>query len=476
MDITEALKQQASKWTHAQALDAVKTTEYAEHYTNGYDKSCEREQHIELVSILVDLGFKPPAKKAHASAVKAPALTKRLIKELESLGYEYDEAVAMLDESGTRAIADFIKHELETANAFSKEPTAKTTAIKSEEKDVALVIEVDSKGKTKSIEHKDFGSGVGVETARPLPSVVKQEPTKVEPTTPASAERMYDYNKLPVALQRLVDDIGLHKLPTTEAMPVIAVVGYNQDTRRFIYKCTQGLASLHAYGWLYLTNAKEWQSIGCIVVAPTDVELLKKYNNSLLDASKVLPAQADYKLMYPGDLRECMTFDYETTAIVVAPPASTPEKSAKVKKAAAKPEQEPIPTPDKKTPAITEATLSELATATNHMKKVSLVNQVLVALGEEKVSSKCKKDELAPVVSRLLAQFNVPVAEPAPTTKVTKSKATKEPQAPAPTKAELEKWYVSTGKGTKKGFAALDYNWRSSIDRATAAERLGYVA
>lgn len=396
----------------------------------------------------------------------------------------------MLDESGTKEIADFIKQELAEAQSYSNEPTAKTTAIKSEENNVALVIEVDSKGKTKSIERKDFGSGTGAQAARPLPTVVKQVPTVVEPavqtqTKPtASVEHMYDYNRLPVALQRLVDDIGLHKLPTTEALPVLHIVGWNQDTNRFIFKCVQGLAALNAYGWLYLTNAKEWQSVGCLVVAPTDIKLLQLWNGCYPD--KYLPAQADFKLLYPGDLRECMTFDYETAAVVVAPPASEPKVAAKVKAKASKPQPEPTPAPDKKSPAITDATLQELASATNHMKKVSLVNQVLVALGEPKVSSKCKKDELTPVVQRLLNQFNVPVVVAAaePTTKATKAKAEKTSAAPAPTKAALEKFFCEqqiaetscTLKVAKSQFAALDYNWRSSTDRATCAERIGYVA
>lgn len=482
MDITEALKQQASKWTHAQALDAVKTTEYAEHYTNGYDKGCEREQHIELVSMLVDLGFKPPAKKAHASVAKAPALVTRLIKELEDLGYEYDEAVAMLDDEGTRSIREFIEAEKAEAAGYTRKPELDTPAstcyvktdskgqttnvkqITKETKDMALVITTDNKGNTTEVKHVDFGSGAGVQAAKPLPKV---EPTKVEPT----AEQVYDYNLLPAELQRLVDDVSLHRMPVSVGLPVVDIVGWNSDTMRPIYKVRSGQAALHAYGWLYLTDAKGWQNLPMIVVAPTDIQLLKVIHGFF--GHDVKPAEATFKLVGCESLMHLTTLDYSQFAKVVAAPASTPKQAAKVKRAAAKPEQAPTPEPEKKAPAITDAVLQELASAANHMKKVSLVNQILVALGEPKVSSKCKKDELTPVISRLLAQFNIPVAEPASTT--TKSKATAAASQTKVSKAELEKWYVSSGKGTKKEFAALEYNWRSSNERTRAAKDLGFT-
>lgn len=439
---------------------------------------------------------------AHPSVTKAPALAKRLINELQGLGYEYNEAVAMLDEEGTRSIREFIDAEKAEAAGYQRKPEldlatstcyiktdsqGNTTNVKQifnkKETDEMLHITVDSKGKTENI--KTVDTGAGIQSAKPLPKV---EPTKVEPTASVQtqsqptaqqpqAERMYDYNKLPVELQRLIDDIKLHRMPTTQALPVLHIVGWNQDTKEFIFKCTQGQAALNAYGWLHLTEPKFWQNLPMLVVAPTDLELLKIWNGCYPDNNQ--PAQADFKLMCPSVLKHLTTIDYSQFAIVVPAPASTKEQASKVKRAAAKPEQEPTPTPtpEKKAPAITDATLSELATATNHMKKVSLVNQILVALGEPKVSSKCKKDELAPVVSRLLAQFNVPVAEPKSTSTIatTKAKTTKEPTSPAPTKAAIEKWYVSSGKGTKKEFAALAYNWRSSIDRQQAASDLGYV-
>jgi len=433
----------------------------------------------------------------HATCKKAPALAARLLHDLQELGYTTEEATDMLNESGTREIAAFIKQELAFAGGYERKQELDTTT-------TACYVKTDSAGQVTNVKQitnakdttdmalviKNAGTeqqtietidtGHGVQSARPLPEVA---PTKVEPTP--SAELMYDYNKLPVSLQRLVDDIKLHKVAITTALPVLHVVGWNQDELRPIYKLTSGQDVVNAYGYLLCTEARDWQNLPALVVAPTDPELLKLWNGFC--GGHYLPAQADYKLVCCGSIRLLTTLDYTQFQVVVPAPAATKEQAAKVKRAAAKPAQEPTPAPDKKaTPAITEATLGELATATNHMKKVSLVNQILVALGEPKVSSKCKKDELTPVIERLLAQFNVPVAPaPATTTKATtKAKAPKEQAAPAPTKAALLEWYVAdqmretgcTKKVAVAKFNALDYNWRSSTDRATAATRLGYQA
>lgn len=360
-------------------------------------------------------------------------------------------------------------------------------------KDMALKCTVGSNGNYEKIERKDYGSGLGVEAARPLPTVAKQEPTKVEqapaPATASvqkqteptaqqpQAELLHDYNKLPSGLQRLIDDISLHKLPTTEALPVLHIVGFNQDTNRFIFKCVQGQASLNAYGWLYLTNAKQWENVGCVVVAPTDVKLLKIWNG--VCPNKYQPAQADYMLIHSSDLHDCITFDFSTAAVVVAAPASEPKVSAKVKAKVNKPEQQDEP---KQAPAITEEAIAELLTTTNLMSLRSKTNKISEALGLTKLDSKTKKADVQARVQQIQALLNIPApaADEKPA-KAAKEKATKAPKVKAPTKAEVEDFYVAdlmretacTKAQAKLQFKALDVKWTSSVERTTFAQSLG---
>lgn len=424
---------------------------------------------------------------------KAPALVKRLTSALVELGYTTEEAQDMISNEGTASIAAFIQDELKFAKQ-QQAPTASVTLTPTGEKDMALKCEVGTNGKYKSVETID--TGYGVQAAKPLPKVEKQVPTVVEPTSQISSkptanqELMYDYNKLPSELQRLVDDISLHKLPTTAQLPVMHIVGWNQDESRPVYKLTAGQSTANVYYWLYMNDRRAWQNMGCIIVAPTDPQLLKIVRGYL--GHELLPAEATFKLMCPSSICSVATLDLKEYAVVVPPPASEPKATAKVaakaRKADAKAEAE-APTPAAKKEPVTEQLLSELASATNHMKKVSLVNKVLTALGEPKVASKITKVELQPTIERLLKTLGVapapavavaPVKEEKAPAKA-KAKAAKEPKAKAPTKAAIEAFYVEqlvretgcTEASAKKQFKGVDVKWTSSIERAEYAQNLG---
>ncbi len=496
-------------WTHAQALAAVATTEYAQYYTNGrYDEGCEQEQHEELVGLLEDLGMKPPAPntRQEQEQKKVPALIKRVVAALMDSKYfqppfTLDQAQDMISNEGVEEVALFVNGHIAAYNNKSvAQETTKVTVTPSEDKSMALVIEHNADGTKKSI--KTIDTGYGVQSARPLPEVKKEaKPTVVEPAVqisskptpneqPPKQELVYDYHKLPTELQRIVDDISLHKVATTTQLPVLHIVGWNQDEMCPIYKCTAGMAALNAYLWCYTTEPHAWQNIPAIVVAPTDTSLRKIIRGYFGHDLRV--AEASYKLICCGSLKQVATLDMQQFAKVVAPPSSEPKATAKgeakARKANAKVEVEaPAPTKakeDKKAPAITEDLLQELAVATNHMKKISLVNKILVALGEPKVEAKCTKADLQPTIERLLKTLGVvPVAsvkeEKAPAK--AKTKAAKEPKLKAPTKGAIEAFYVEqlvretgcTAASAKKQFKGVDVKWTSSIERAEYAQNLG---
>ncbi len=425
------------------------------------------------------------------SNTKVPALVKRLVVALVDLGYTLEEAQDMISNEGAKRIAEFVQGELEYAAQQQKpQETTKVTVTPSEDKSMALVIEHNEDGTKKSVRTMD--TGYGVQSARPLPAVNKEaKPTVVEPAVQISIkptpneqapkqELVYKFSTLPADMQQLVEQITIYGMPLT--LPVCDVVGFSGEggDYRPILKVRSGQEQINAYNWLILTDAKAWQNLPMLVVFPTDPDNLRRARE-YYSRPDYRASQATFSLTCVSVVRLLNTYDFSQHSAVVATPASetkaTAKVAAKARKADAKAEAE---APAKKEP-VTEQLLSELACATNHMKKVSLVNKVLTALGEPKVASKITKVELQPTIERLLKTLGVaPVKEEKAPAKA-KAKAAKEPKLKAPTKAAIEAFYVEqlvretgcTEASAKKQFKGVDVKWTSSIERAEYAQNLG---
>jgi hypothetical protein len=412
---------------------------------------------------------------------KAPALVKRLTVALMELGHPLVEAQAMVANDGTRAVAAYVQERIGTEAASAA--TAKVSQTKGED-NMALKCEIGNDGKYKSIELIETGNGI--QSAKPLPQAkaapTKVEPAKVEPLVQQpQAEVMYKFSSLPASMQALIEQITIYGMPL--ALPVCDVVGFTGEGGNYrpVLKVRSGQEAIDAYNWLLLTDARNWQNLPMLVVFPTDEDNLRRAR-SYYSRPDHRPSQAVYALTCCGVVRTLNSYDFSKHTVVVPPPEADKQVADKVKAKARRADAEAAkvePAKVEQEPAkVTEAILQELATATNHMKKVSLVNKVLVALGEPKVASKITKVELQPTVERLLKTMGIVVEAVEPKAKAkAKAKATVEPKPKAHTKREIEKFYIQlTGCSTadaKKMFKGVDVKWTSSIERAAYAASIG---
>jgi hypothetical protein len=409
----------------------------------------------------------------HPTCKKAPALAKTLVKKLVDLGYDEEEAVEMLNAQGTKEINAFVLQE-QTYYDSNQPSTEGNKSITEGNKSITegnksmIKITVDSKGKTTSIENVDL-------EAQPAPA--KAEPTKVEPAKPAK-DIMYSAAHLSEEVLLFIEQLTVYLCFLQ--LPVLDVAGFENNGKP-VFKVRSGQAQVDAWHYIFLTNQSNshWHNMPALVVAPTGGDMLRLWKTHLGKALE--PHQATYQLLPVGEVTASLSkLEIKEIVVTEADANRTPEAPAKAKaeapaKAEAKAEA---------TPASADA-VKELATylATgklNLMKLRALVNKCLPT--SDKLGAKTTKVEVTNVANNLLAKAGVAVETPVPAEPKAKTKAAKEPTAKAPTKADLLAWYIRTDESdsTKANltlqFNAMDYNWKSSKDRAQAAADLGYTA